>query len=271
MRGQTTRKQQKTPTPAHPPQEPTELPNPQIVHQSPVVPASLAGSFAGAGQNVKVLAIKPIGSTHSAGSGQAGLTASSQAVPVLPTPANIKSGTYPLSQRLYVYVHLTARATARDFVKFIATSGGSEATPYADTVQAVMKTCNKHNVIPLAPAAIQRIAKEAKAARSASTGQAAAKAKAQSQAKPQGKPQAIDAEALGVSICPAGWYYVRHQREMASGSGMPPPASARQSAFQSQPPRQPVKTKGQQRCAWNTKNLMICPDIGNPRLRYSIV
>jgi len=111
--------------------------------------AALTGSFVAAGQNVKVLAIQ-------AGAG---------GKPILPTPQNIKSATYPLSQRLYVYVYPKASATARDFVKFIATCGASEATPYADTVQAVMKTYNKHNLIPLAPAAIKRITKEAQAAK----------------------------------------------------------------------------------------------------------
>lgn len=126
-----------------------------------LTPASLAGSFAAAGQNVKVLAIKPI----------------SQAAPVLPTPTNIKIGTYPLSQRLYVYVHPKASATARDFVKFIATCGASEATPYADTVKSVMDTYSKHNLVSLAPAAIQRITKEAKAVAEKAKAAAAAKAK----------------------------------------------------------------------------------------------
>jgi hypothetical protein len=102
---------------------------------------------------------------------------------------------YPLSQRLWLYVHPQASDTARDFVKFIATCGGStsltagasKATPYADTVKAVMDTYRKHGLVPLADAALLRMVKDAmaEAARSASSGQAA-KAKAEA-AKPKGK------------------------------------------------------------------------------------
>jgi TPP-dependent pyruvate/acetoin dehydrogenase alpha subunit len=94
---------------------------------------------------------------------------------------------YPLSQRLYLYVHPKASDTARDFVKFIATCGGStsltagaaEASPYADTVKAVMDTYRKHGLVPLADAALERMVKDAMA-------DAAAKAKAEA-AKPKGK------------------------------------------------------------------------------------
>jgi len=126
-------------------------------------PASLAGNFAAAGQNVKVLAIQM-------GIGE-------RAKIIQPTPENIRNAMYPLSQRYFLYVHPKASETAKDFAKFIATCGGSEATPYADTVKAVMETYQKHGLIPLADAAIERVTKDAMAA-------AAAKAKAEA-AKPK--------------------------------------------------------------------------------------
>jgi ABC-type phosphate transport system substrate-binding protein len=81
-----------------------------------------------------------------------------------PTAENIKNAMYPLSQRLYLYVHPKASETAKDFAKFIATCGGSEASPYADTVKSVMETYRKNGLIPLADAAIERAAKDAAAA-----------------------------------------------------------------------------------------------------------
>jgi hypothetical protein len=72
---------------------------------------------------------------------------------------------YPLSSRVYLYVHPKASDTAKDFAKFVATCGGSEAGPYADTVKAVMDTYQKHGLIPLADAAIERAAKDAAAAK----------------------------------------------------------------------------------------------------------
>ncbi len=99
------------------------------------------------GQNVKVLPIKM-------GTGE-------KAKIVQPTPENIKNATYPLSQRLFLYVHPKASDTAKDFAKFIATCGGSEASPYADTVKAVMETYQKHGLIPIADAAIERAANDA--------------------------------------------------------------------------------------------------------------
>jgi len=108
----------------------------------------------------------------------------------LPTPENIKSAMYPLSQRLWLYVHPQASDTARDFVKFIATCGGStsltagassEASSYADTVKAVMDTYRKHGLVPLADAALVRMVKDAMA-------EAAARAKADAATpKPKGK------------------------------------------------------------------------------------
>jgi ABC-type phosphate transport system substrate-binding protein len=113
------------------------------------------------GQSVKILAIK-------LGSGE-------RAKLIQPTPENIRSAMYPLSQRLWLYVHPQASDTAKDFVKFIATCGASEASPYADTVKAVMDTYRKHGLVPLADAALLRMVKDAMAedARSASSGQAA--------------------------------------------------------------------------------------------------
>jgi len=81
-----------------------------------------------------------------------------------PTPENIKNAMYPLSQRLWLYVHPQASDTARDFAKFIATCGASEASPYADTVKAVMDTYRKNGLVPLADAALVRMTKDAMAA-----------------------------------------------------------------------------------------------------------
>jgi ABC-type phosphate transport system substrate-binding protein len=101
----------------------------------------------------------------------------------LPTAENIKNAMYPFSQRLYLYVHPKASDTAKDFAKFIATCGGSEATPYADTVKAMMDTYQKNGLIPLADTAIDRAAKDAEAAAAA----AKAKEEAAKQPKPKGK------------------------------------------------------------------------------------
>ncbi len=117
------------------------------------------------GQNVKVLAIKM-------GTGE-------KAKIVQPTAENIKNAMYPLSQRYFLYVHPKASDTAKDFAKFISTCGGSEASPYADTVKAVMETYQKHGLISLADEAITRAAKDALA-------EAAAKARAEEAAKAKG-------------------------------------------------------------------------------------
>ena len=118
------------------------------------------------GQSVKILPIK-------FGQGE-------KARNIAPTAENIRSAMYPLSQRYFLYVHPKASDTAKDFAKFIATCGGSEATPYADTVKAVMETYRKHGLIPLADEAITRAAKDAMA-------EAAAKARAEEAAKARGK------------------------------------------------------------------------------------
>ncbi len=128
------------------------------------------------GQAVKVIAIGPAGKAAS------------------PSPETIKNAMYLLSERLFLYVHPRAGDAAKDFAKFVATCGASEATPYADTVKAVMETYQKHGLIPLADAAIARMAGDAQPAEASgfarATPDASAKAgvaAAQEPAKP-GKP-----------------------------------------------------------------------------------
>ena len=119
-----------------------------------------------AGQSVKVLPVK-------FGQGE-------KARNIAPTAENIKNAMYPLSQRYFLYVHPKASDTAKDFASFLATCGGSEASPYADTVKAVMDTYRKHGLIPLADEAITRVAKDAMA-------EAAVKARAEEAAKARSK------------------------------------------------------------------------------------
>ena len=95
------------------------------------------------GQTVKVLAIGPKDKA------------------VAPTPETIRNAMYPISSRLYLYVHPKASDLAKDLAKFLATCGGSEASPYADTVKAVMDTYQKNGLIPLADAALQRMTQDA--------------------------------------------------------------------------------------------------------------
>jgi len=99
------------------------------------------------GQSVKVLAIQM-------GIGE-------KAKIIQPTPENIRNAMYPLSQRLYLYVHPKASDAAKNFAKFVASCGGSEASLYADTIKAGMETYQKHGLIPLADVAIERVAKAA--------------------------------------------------------------------------------------------------------------
>ena len=70
--------------------------------------------------------------------------------PVAPSADTIRNTSYPLSQRLFLYVHPQASDTAKDFARFIATCGQSEASPYTDTVKAVAETYRKHGLVPLA-------------------------------------------------------------------------------------------------------------------------
>ena len=99
-----------------------------------------------AGQTVRVVPIR-----HGAGE---------LAQVVAPTPANIRSAMYPLSERVYLYVHPRASDVAKDFARFMATCGGSEATPYADPVRATMDAYVKGGLIPLGDAALDRVAKD---------------------------------------------------------------------------------------------------------------
>ncbi|MCP4428970.1 MAG: hypothetical protein GY803_31180, partial [Chloroflexi bacterium] len=108
-------------------------------------------SIPSGGQNVKVLPI------------QIGIGKKARIVP--PTTENIKTAMYPLAQRMYLYVHPRASKTARDFAAFVATSGGSEANPYADTVKAVMDAYKKQGLIPLSDVAIKRVSTDAAAAK----------------------------------------------------------------------------------------------------------
>jgi len=114
-----------------------------------VVVGALADDLAAGGQSVRVLAIQM-------GTGE-------RAKFILPTADNIKNAMYPLSQRLYLYVHPQASETAKDFAKFMATCGASEASPYTDTVKAMMEAYRKHGLIPLAEEAMVRAAKDAMA------------------------------------------------------------------------------------------------------------
>jgi len=103
-------------------------------------------SLAKAGQTVKVLAIQ--------------LKIGGETKAIAPTARNVRNAMYPLSQRIFLYVHPKASDTAKDFAKFVATCGGSEATPYADTVKAVMDAYAKNGLIPLGDAALDRLAKD---------------------------------------------------------------------------------------------------------------
>ncbi len=85
-----------------------------------------------AGQTVKVLPIR--------------LGAGADARVVRPTPENIRTGMYPLSERIYLYVHPQAGEAAKDFARFAATCGESEQTPYADTAGAVREVFREHGI-----------------------------------------------------------------------------------------------------------------------------
>ena len=135
------------------------------------------------GQNVKILAIKlgagapptafaeatagrpALGATSPRGGGVAERTGAAGRV-YYPTPENIKNAMYPLSQRLWLYVHPAASETGRAFAAFV-------------TSVLPMDTSRKHGLVPLADAALERMAKDAMA-------EAAAKAKAEA-AKGKGR------------------------------------------------------------------------------------
>jgi len=75
------------------------------------------------GQIVKVLAIGPKGKA------------------VAPTPEAIRTAMYPLSSRLYLYVHPKASDTSKEFAAFLASDACSE-------------TFRRYNLIPLSDAAM---------------------------------------------------------------------------------------------------------------------
>ncbi|MFP4029384.1 MAG: substrate-binding domain-containing protein [Candidatus Brocadiia bacterium] len=77
-----------------------------------------------------------------------------------PTPRNIQTGAYPLSQRFYLYVHPEARETEKSFARFLSTSGKSCQNPYDDTVKAVMEVYESHDLVPAADTAIRRLERE---------------------------------------------------------------------------------------------------------------
>lgn len=81
---------------------------------------------------------------------------------VQPTPENIRNAAYPLSERLYLYVHPQASETAKDFATFLTTCGESAANPYTDTVKIVMDAYLKHGLFPLADVAMERMAADAR-------------------------------------------------------------------------------------------------------------
>ena len=99
------------------------------------------------GQNVRVLGI------------QVGRGARAQVV--RPITESIRNAMYPLSRRIYLYVHPNASKTAKSFAEFLATSGASASSPYAETIKAVMDTYGKHGLIPLADEAVMHQAKRA--------------------------------------------------------------------------------------------------------------
>lgn len=70
-----------------------------------------------------------------------------------PSRGTILSGTYPLSERLYLYVNPSASPTAKDFVKFVLSGGGAAANPYVDVPKAVGEAFRKHGFVGPAPKA----------------------------------------------------------------------------------------------------------------------
>jgi len=56
---------------------------------------------------------------------------------------------YPLSERLFLYVHPQAGKAAEDFARFAASCGESVATLYADTVGEVKATFRNYGLVPV--------------------------------------------------------------------------------------------------------------------------
>ena len=67
-----------------------------------------------------------------------------------PVAGSIRNGSYPLSQRLHLYVHPKASETAKAFAEFLGTGGRSTTTPYFDTVKPLAETMIRHGLVPLA-------------------------------------------------------------------------------------------------------------------------
>lgn len=103
------------------------------------------GRIPESGQTVKVLGIR-------VGMGE-------DAYVVHPGPEAILTGRYPLSRRMYLYVHPGAGEDARRFAEFLETCGKSEETPCVDTVQSVMDVYREAGLIPLSKTAIERMSR----------------------------------------------------------------------------------------------------------------
>lgn len=85
------------------------------------------------GTSVKVLAIRPSGM---------------DSAPVAPNARTIADGSYPLSHRLWLYVHPDASESAKGFAEFVGTCGHSEDSPYLETVRSVAETFRAHGAVP---------------------------------------------------------------------------------------------------------------------------
>jgi len=105
------------------------------------------------GQTVKVLGVQV-----------AAADPSQPPLVIRPTAETIRDETYPYAEQLWLYVvPPQASDVAKNFTDFIATCGGSEASPGTDPVRPVMKAYQEHGWLPLADAAIQREADDARA------------------------------------------------------------------------------------------------------------
>ncbi len=85
------------------------------------------------GTSVKLLAVRPEGIRSD---------------PVPLDSRTVASGAYPVSSRLYLYVHPDASEAAKDFARFIATGGHSAANPYVDVPAQVSKVFRDHGLMP---------------------------------------------------------------------------------------------------------------------------
>ncbi len=105
------------------------------------------------GQTIKVLGVQ----VAAPGPGQ-------PAQIIHPTAETIRDETYPYAERLFVYVARAEQGAAPNILaEFMATCGGSEASAESDPVRHVMSVYQKHGWLPLADAARQREAEDARA------------------------------------------------------------------------------------------------------------